>query len=142
MLRVSLATLCSLAYVIVCLGKACAAEPLAFPFDEPPFASQLASIDPEWNIQFRIGDKLRVIDAQDLAYWGRYRESEQGPQIILTDGSVIRADVLLLDDKQLVLGDATGLGRGQWDESTLPREAPGGDPAAAAGERGGARPSA
>ena len=100
---------------------ATAAEPLAFPLDEPPFAAQLAGIDPEWNIQFRIGDKLRVIDSQDLAYWGSYRESDHGPQILLTDGSVIRADVLLLDDKQMVLGDATGLGRGQWDESSLPR---------------------
>ena len=123
MLRFSLASVCLFAYVILCLGHADAAEPLAFPIDEPPFAAQLASIDPEWNIQFRIGDKLRVIAAQNLAYWGRYRESEHGPQIILTDGSVIRADVLLLDDKQVVLGDATGLGRGQWDESSLPRSA-------------------
>lgn len=106
-----------------CTGVACAAEPLAFPIDEPPFAAQLASIDPEWNVHFRIGDKLRVVAAKDLAYWGRYRESDHGPQILLTDGSVIRADVLLLDNKQVVLGDATGLGRGQWDESTLPRSA-------------------
>jgi hypothetical protein len=35
----------------------------------------------------------------------------------------VRADVLLLDEKQIVLGDATGLGRGLWDESTLPRAA-------------------
>lgn len=106
-----------------CTGVSNAAEPLAFPLDESAFAASLAGIDPEWNIQFRIGDKLRVIDAQDLAYWGRYREAEQGPQILLTDGSVIRADVLLLDDRQLVLGDATGFGRGHWDESTLPRSA-------------------
>jgi hypothetical protein len=107
--------------LLLCL-QATAAEPLAFPLDEPHFAARLASIDAEWNIQLRIGDKLRVVAAKDLAYWGRYREVEQGPKILLTDGSLIRADVLSLDDKEVILGDATGLGRGQWDESTLPRE--------------------
>ena len=105
------------------IGAASAAEPLAFPLDEPHFAARLASIDAEWNIQLRIGDKLRVVAAKDLAYWGRYREVEQGPKILLVDGSVIRADVLSLDSEEVILGDATGLGRGQWDESTLPREA-------------------
>jgi hypothetical protein len=100
-----------------------AADPPAFPLDEPPFAARLAGIDAEWNIQLQIGDKLRVVAAKDLAYWGRYRESDAGPQILLTDGSVIRADVLRLDQQELVLGDATGLARGQWDESTLPRSA-------------------
>jgi hypothetical protein len=111
------------AYVFVCLQGASGADPLAFPLDEPPFAAQLASIDAEWNIHLRIGDRLRVVAAKDLAYWGRYREVDQGQKILLTDGSLIRADVLLLDNKQVVLGDATGLGRGQWDESILPREA-------------------
>jgi hypothetical protein len=120
--RYCLATFWLAAYLIVCLDGAAAADPLAFPLDEPPFAARLAGIDPEWNIQLQIGDKLRVVAAKDLAYWGRYCQPEAGPQILLTDGSVIRADVLSLDQKQLVLGDATGLGRGQWDESTLPRE--------------------
>jgi hypothetical protein len=112
-----------LAYVFVCLEVSAGGEPLAFPLGEPPFAAELANIDSEWNVEFQIGDKLRVVAAKDLAYWGRYREVDQGPKIVLVDGSVIRADVLLLDEKQVVLGDATGLGRGQWDESKLPREA-------------------
>src|SRR6187401_3286623 len=105
-----------------CTGVSWAADPLAFPLDEPPLPARLASIDPEWNIHLQIGDKVRVVAAKDLAYWGRYHEVDQGPKVLLTDGSLIRADVLLLDDKQVVLGDATGLGRGQWDESTVPRE--------------------
>lgn len=100
-----------------------AAEPLAFPINEAPFAARLVNIDREWNVHLRTGDKVRVVDANDLAYWGRFRDVESGPQILLTDGSVLRADVLSLEDQQLVLGDATGLGRGQWDESTLPRAA-------------------
>src|SRR5687767_393686 len=97
------ASLWLLAHVIVCLDTAVAAEPLAFPVDEPHFAARLASIDPEWNIHLRIGDKVRVLAAKDLAYCGRYREVEQGPKILLADGSLIRADVLLLDEKQVVL---------------------------------------
>ena len=64
-----------------------------------------------------------MVAAANLAYWGRYSDVETGPQIVLSDGGVVRADVLLLDDKQLVLGDATGLGRGFWDESSLPHDA-------------------
>jgi NPCBM/NEW2 domain-containing protein len=96
--------------------------PLAFPLSQPPFPAQLAGIDREWNLSFKTAGKLRVVAAADLAYWGRYRDVEAGPQLILADGGMIRADPLLLDDKQLVLGDATGLGRGFWDESSLPRD--------------------
>jgi hypothetical protein len=115
--------ICAATLWIFAASAAVAADPLAFPLDESPFAARLAGIDAEWNIQLQIGDKLRVVAAKDLAYWGRYRESDAGPQIVLTDGSVIRADVLRLDQQELVLGDATGLGRGQWDESTLPKSA-------------------
>ncbi|HMC10269.1 MAG TPA: hypothetical protein VKH44_03225, partial [Pirellulaceae bacterium] len=96
---------------------------MAFPVAEPPFPAQLAGIDREWNLSFKTAGKVRVVAATDLAYWGRCRDAEAGPQIILADGGVIRADALLIDDKQLVVGDATGLGRGLWDESLLPRDA-------------------
>jgi len=102
---------------------ALAAPPLAFPVGEAPFAAELAGIDREWNLSFKVAGKVRVVAAADLAYWGRCREVESGPQILLSDGAQIRADTLLLDDKQLVIGDATGLGRGQWNESRLPKSA-------------------
>lgn len=96
--------------------------PLAFPVGELPFVAELAGIDREWNVSLKSAGKVRVVAAADLAYWGRYRDVEAGSQILLANGSAIRADVLLLDDKQLILGHATGLRRGQWDESRLPRE--------------------
>ncbi len=106
-------------------AAAIAAEtvPLAFPVAEAPLAAQLAGIDPQWNISLKAAGKVRVLHARELAYWGRYRDAEAGPQILLADGSVIRSDLLLLDERQAVLGDVTGLGRGQWDESRLPRAA-------------------
>jgi len=99
------------------------AQPLAFPIAEAPFPAQVAGIDGQWNISLKSAGKIRVLRADDLAYWGAYRDVEAGPQLILTDGSVVRSDLLLLNDKQLVIGDATGLGRGLWDESMLPRSA-------------------
>jgi hypothetical protein len=105
---------------VACAATARCADPLAFPLDEPPWAAQLAGIDAQWNISLKTAGKIRVVRAGDVAYWGRYRDVEGGPQILLTDRSVIRSDVLQLDERQLILGDATGLGRGQWDESALP----------------------
>src|SRR5438045_2842610 len=112
-----------LAVAFAAAGWLSAAEslPVAYPIGEPPLAAQLSGIDPEWNFSFRSGGKVRVLAAADLAYWGRFHDTEAGPQIVLADGGIVRADVLLLDDKQIVLGDASGLARGMWDDSSLPR---------------------
>lgn len=109
-----------LCVVLHCLSGR-GAEPLAFPIAEPPFAAQLAGIDAQWNISLKAAGKIRVVRAANLAYFGRYRDVEAGPQLLLADGGVIRADLLKLDERELVLGDATGLGRGQWEESKLTR---------------------
>ena len=98
-------------------------EPRAFPPDEPTFPARLAGIDREWNLSFRAGGKVRVVAAKEIAYWGRYRDVETGPQVMLVDGGVIRADVLAMEEGQLILGDASGLARGQWEESSVRREA-------------------
>jgi hypothetical protein len=109
--------------VSACCTASRAAEPQAFLVGEAPLAAQLAGIDAEWNISLKATGKVRVVRAADLAYWGRYRDVEAGPQILLADGGILRADLLALDETQFVLGDATGLGRGQWEESTLHRAA-------------------
>jgi hypothetical protein len=102
------------------IGRSADPPPAAFLVGEPSFPAHLSAIDSEWNVTFRTGDKLRVVPAKDLAYWGRWREVEAGPQILLKGGGLVRADVLKLDERSLVLGDATGLGRGLWDEQALP----------------------
>src|SRR5262245_21200025 len=127
------------ALAMICAKKVLAqGDAVAFPVSEPRFGGQLSSIDREWNLSFKTEGKVRVVAAADLAYWGRYRDVEAGPQIVLADGGMVRADLLLLDPKQLVIGDATGLARGFWDESALPREAVQGimlQPPAAAADR-------
>src|SRR5262245_15618569 len=112
-------------FSVVCAVATCAAEPgqLAFPVGEAPFRAELVGIDREWNISFKAAGKVRVIGAGELGNWGRWSDVEAGPQVLLSDGGVVRADVLLVDEKQIVVGDATGLGRGFWEESNLPRGA-------------------
>jgi hypothetical protein len=117
-LQLLLATLC-----LAFLARALPADepPRAFLISESPLGGRLVGIDREWNLSFDVGEKVRVVAIHNLAYWGVWREAAAGPQILLAGGQVIHADVLKLDDQSLVLGDATGLGRGLWDESTLPR---------------------
>lgn len=84
---------------------------------------ELAGIDSQWNVTFRMGDKLRVVPAADIVYWGTFRDRESGPQLLLADGGQLHVDLLELTDDTLTIGDSTGLGRIPWDETTLPRSA-------------------
>jgi hypothetical protein len=112
------------AIVLLLLTAYCdGAPPLVRLSTEPPFAATLDSIDGDGNITFRTGDKLRVVASRELACWGRYCDVSGGPQFLLQDGSAIRADLLKLDETSLVVGDATGLGHGPWEQSTIPRSA-------------------
>lgn len=94
--------------------------PLAYPVRGEPIAAKLAGIDPDWNISLATDGKERVLAANDLALWGNYRDASTGPQLLLADGSIVLADVLDLGTDSVTVGDATGLGRILWNESTLP----------------------
>jgi hypothetical protein len=102
-------------------------EPEVHLVSEAPFSARLAGIDRQWNISFRTGERgaerVRVVPAAEMTTWGHWRDAEAGPQVLLTDGGLVRADVLHLDGESLVIGDASGLGRILWEESKLPRAA-------------------
>jgi hypothetical protein len=108
--------------VTALVAAASGAEHPAYLVSEAPLPATLTSIDAQWNVTFRVGNRLRVVAARELIVWGRWRETEVGPQILLEGGGIVRADALRLDATSLVVGDATGLGRGLWEESTLPRD--------------------
>ena len=95
-------------------------SPLAHPVRSEPFAGKLVGVDPEWNISLAAEGKERVLALADLALWGSYRDASTGPQLLLADGSVVVADVLDLGAENATLGDASGLGRILWNESTIP----------------------
>ncbi|WP_425616102.1 NPCBM/NEW2 domain-containing protein [Anatilimnocola sp. NA78] len=111
--------------LLICAGIVCAqpSAPLAVPLEGEAFAATLAGIDSQQNLKWKVGNKLRVMPAGDLVSWGAWKDVETGPQILLADGGILRADVLKLDANHLVIGDAADLGSVLWGESALPVEA-------------------
>jgi hypothetical protein len=89
--------------------------------DGKRLVSGLAGIDEQWKISLRGAEAIRVLPASDLVLWGRYRDFERGPQVVLSDGSLIVGDVLHISGQEIVIGDSTGLGRVLWENSSLPR---------------------
>jgi hypothetical protein len=81
----------------------------------------LVGIDSELKVSLRSGRVTTAVPAADLVLWGTYRDVERGPQIVMSDGSVVVGDVLDIGAKEITIGDATGLGRLLWNPSPLPR---------------------
>ena len=94
----------------------------AIPLTGEPFTAEFAGLDAQQNIKLKVGDRLRVLPAAELVRWGAWKELENGPQIVLATGGSVRADVLSLNETNLLIGDASDLGSVLWDESTLPVE--------------------
>lgn len=67
---------------------------LAVPVDGEPFPARLASIAEPWRITFQAGDQRRVLTADELAWWGCYRDAETAGQLVLADGGLLSAEVL------------------------------------------------
>src|SRR5687768_13537330 len=98
-----------------------AAQTTATLADGQRLEADLAGIDAEGKISLALADAVRVVPAANLVLWGSYRDAQRGPQILLADGSLIKADVLDIGRQQVTIGDATGLGRVLWEVSHLPR---------------------
>lgn len=95
---------------------------VAIPVSGEPFAAEFAGLDDRQNLKLKVGNKLRILPEAELIRWGAWQDVETGPQVILAMGGVIRADVLSLDEANLILGDGSDLGSILWSESALPIE--------------------
>ncbi len=80
------------------------------PVDGEPFRASLVSVAPDWKIQFDAGGAIRSLPAADLVRWGEFVDKSQGPQVLLTDGSLIVGEVREIDREKLIL-DSDRLGR-------------------------------
>ena len=78
-------------------------EPLAAPVDGDPFRAELAGVDDQWTLSFRAGEPARALPAAGLVRWGACPEPEGTPLVVLTDGSLLAADVLGADKGSLDL---------------------------------------
>jgi hypothetical protein len=80
----------------------------------------LQRIHSDLQLEFRAAEKTLVAKPAELIRFGAWRPAKRGPLILLTDGSLLRADLLALTSENLKWGDATALGRVLWNEATVP----------------------
>ncbi len=69
---------------------------------------------------FDIAGEETTIPLDQLVSWGANRDWKKGTIVILSDGSLINADVLELSVEHVTLGDASGLGDFLWGEPKIP----------------------
>jgi hypothetical protein len=94
--------LCILHFAIASLAAATAsAAPLAVPTSGEPFPAELILIDANWQITFRTGQTQRTIPAADLVSWGQCPEQGGAATIVLSDGSLLAAEVTTADKQRL-----------------------------------------
>ena len=101
---VSFAAICFVA------GTALAADPLAVPALDQPFAATFVGADSAWNLRFLEGEKRRDLAAADLAMWGAFVDPARGAQIVLADGGLLVADNVRIQEEHLQ-GDSPTFGR-------------------------------
>ncbi len=85
-------------------------------------AARLVSIEAD-KFAFEIAGKQEPLTPEDFHRFGGWRDISRGPHVLLVDGSILVGDVLKIDDEQLHLGDAAGLGRCRFDGAAIPLSA-------------------
>lgn len=81
---------------------------------------QFVGFDASGGVLFQGGIKQSIVPRENLLSWGGWRDSERGPQIHLSSGDLLRADLLRLAGQSLTIGDASDFGRVAWAETELP----------------------
>lgn len=84
---------------------------------ETSFDGTLTDVTEQGEFVFVAGGQSRRIATSELVRWGRYVDRGDGTQILLTDGSILVADVLNIESDAISV-----IGR-MWREARLPRAA-------------------
>jgi len=71
------------------------------PVDGEPFAAELTTIDPQWQVTFGSGDERRPLSAAELVRWGSCVDARRGPLVVLANGGILVAEVLEVDKDRL-----------------------------------------
>jgi hypothetical protein len=108
--RLLLALLIAFSQAAVAGGIAAGTGAEAIPVSGQPFRARLTAVLPGWKLQFEVDGAKRELPAADLVRWGDFAESSRGPQVLLTGGGLIVADVREIDREKLSL-DSELLGR-------------------------------
>lgn len=75
--------------------------PLAVPAAGEPFAGALVGADRQWGLDFLTAGGQRTLAAGELLRWGEFAELDEGPVVVLADGSLLVADLLGADGETL-----------------------------------------
>ena len=81
----------------------------AVPIDGEVFSACVERIDADWTVHLRTADASQTVPVRDLVRWGDYADSFRYMQILLTDGSLLVAEIArLADDKLIADGEICG----------------------------------
>ncbi len=80
--------------LLVTYAVAATDPPLAKMIDTDDFQGQLAGIDKDWNLTFRVERDERQVTAADLQSWGEFRDREGSSLVLLADGGMLATEVL------------------------------------------------
>ncbi|MCA9155230.1 MAG: NPCBM/NEW2 domain-containing protein [Planctomycetales bacterium] len=82
--------------------------------DGDSFSGRLVSISPTWQIRFATESGERQLSLANLVLFGEYQDDDDGPQLLLADGGLLRADVLAIST------DTISVESRLWREASIP----------------------
>ena len=86
----------------------------AVPVEGEPFQAKLRGIDEQWQVTLDVAGKERNFPAEALVMWGARVSFQSGAQVVLHDGSVLRADVIATQPERVLLQSSV------WGEVSVP----------------------
>jgi hypothetical protein len=92
------------------------AAPIAILRDGQSIQARLVALSEAGELDLETSTGRRRVQLDELIVWGAYADRGQQPRILLTDGSLLVADVLSMETETVVL-----VGR-LWQEARLPRQ--------------------
>ena len=81
----------------------------AIPASGEPFQAELAAVDAQWQITFRVANEPRMMPAADLVTWGKCPEQGRAAGLVLADGSFVAAQIVAAD-KDALTADSDAMG--------------------------------
>ena len=80
------------------------------PLDGPPVAMSLARVSPDWELSFTSPEGPRRLGADQVVFWGSWREPDRGSIVLLRSGDLLVGYDLHLPGEQLAF-DSDSLGQ-------------------------------
>ena len=80
-----------------------------------PVSATVEELKPDWSVSVKVDADPRELERSEYVLWGTYSDVERSPQVLLTDGTVLVADIVRIDDKSVTVASRL------WGELQLDR---------------------